>query len=64
MEPVSESNRFDFDLLADYNPDVPVEHKAKKSAKLKMTGQEDSRPREFGPRRPRPPNPSRPRRRL
>ena len=33
MEPVSESNRFDFDLLADYNPDVPVEHKAKKSAK-------------------------------
>jgi hypothetical protein len=34
MEPVSESNRFDFDLLADYNPDVPVEHKiAKKPAK-------------------------------
>jgi type IV pilus assembly protein PilN len=28
MEPVSESNRFDFDLLADYNPDVPREHKA------------------------------------
>jgi type IV pilus assembly protein PilN len=38
MEPVSESNRFDFDLLADYNPGVPVEHKAKRPAKTEDGG--------------------------
>ena len=26
LEPVSASNRFDFDLLADYNPETPAEH--------------------------------------
>lgn len=38
MEPVSESNRFDFDLLADYNPVAPVEHKAKKPVKTEEGG--------------------------
>jgi type IV pilus assembly protein PilN len=38
MEPVSESNRFDFDLLADYNLNVPVEHKARKSEKSEGQG--------------------------
>lgn len=31
MEPVSASNRFDFDLLAEYNPPTPEERKAEKA---------------------------------
>jgi type IV pilus assembly protein PilN len=35
MEPVSESNRFSFDILAEYNPPTPEERKAEKSAEKK-----------------------------
>jgi len=35
LEPVSETNRFNFDLLAEYNPPTPEERKATKSAEKK-----------------------------
>jgi type IV pilus assembly protein PilN len=45
LTPVSESNRVDFDLLADYNPEVPLNRKAaRKQAKSEGTGNEESAP--------------------
>jgi len=35
LEPVSASNRFDFDILADYNPPTPEERKSAKSEEKK-----------------------------
>lgn len=35
LQPVSTSNRFDFDILADYNPPTPEERKASKNAASK-----------------------------
>lgn len=41
LEPVSASNRFEFDLLADYNPPTPEERTAaKKTSKSAETGEE------------------------
>src|SRR5271157_3180440 len=40
LEPVSASNRFDFDLLAEYNPAPPGERKAAKALSEKETVQE------------------------
>ena len=37
VEPVSTSNRFDFDILADYNPPTPEERKAGRGAAKKST---------------------------
>jgi type IV pilus assembly protein PilN len=34
LEPISASNRVDFDLLAEYNPATPGEHKAARKASL------------------------------
>lgn len=37
LEPVSDSNRFDFDILADYNPPTPEERKTAKGATKNKT---------------------------
>jgi type IV pilus assembly protein PilN len=39
-EPVSASNRVDFDILADYNPGVPEERKAREKAGARSHGEE------------------------
>ena len=49
LEPVSESNRVDFDLLAEYNPDVAPgvtsdRKAAQKQAKIENTGDEEAAP--------------------
>lgn len=43
LEPVSESNRFNFDLLAEYNPPTPEERKASKSTEQKPAEEPNSR---------------------
>jgi type IV pilus assembly protein PilN len=43
QEPISASNRFDFDLLADYNPPTPEERAALKRAAAK-SGRSDAEP--------------------
>lgn len=42
LEPVSESNRFNFDILAEYNPPSPEERKAEKSVEPKPASNAES----------------------
>lgn len=61
LEPVSASNRFEFDLLAEYNPPSPEEHAAKMQAKTKAEASPAGKPKPVaatpGKPRPMPPPP-------